>query len=602
MTEITIGDVCRSAFDDAIEAIRRAKNSREEGPVSSRLLYSEMNPIFSFGGNDFNLETAGDLTEIAWHEARSAVRNILLSASILTEKSYIAPANRYEPFALLEINGWTGYVICGSAEDRQFLTPLVEGAKQQRKAPCWKKVRLFRRISLYDPKDVFKWYGNPKARDDSSGYSPNLETITLRDFFKTHFSADDFETFLSEARRYVEAARGIIGYRTVPVPTNEFLRRFKMNLVEGLEKDTKSFALELERDGLKNDQVEIMVKNFVERRRLMALVGTLPFADSFVSSEWFYTVDHKTDALEKTGVVSGYLKSIEQLLRHLTDLAKDEGREISLWKGSDPIPLSSDCDEADKRNLGALQYFLSDNTNRDLFCISNRSRRLLINKLGRWRDDNRNGLFHFDNIHDEGKVDEIRRQTRFLYFLILGGWRREDPAALGMSLENDEQSEPNFNEDLFRRWLENGLAPLAARYWILDKAATIRLYYFIDRNWWCTDHRENGIKKERHWEMLLEICGPDSSNLFDGPPPLYTTKEGYRWVSDDEEILGDMNRARLLASQMLRDSPLFMRRNCPPDLHIFDLDVEAARAIKTNPELFPSSSFKNKRTSRQVPQ
>lgn len=358
MTETTIGDVCRSAFDDAIETIRRGKSSREEGSANSRLLYSEMNPIFSFGGGDLDLETAGGITELAWRETRSAVRNILLSAAILAKIDYIAPANRCEPFALLEKGGWTGYVICGSAEDRWFLSPLVEKARQNGEIPSWGNVRRFRRISLYDPKNVPEWYESPKARDDSSEDAPSLGTVTLRAFFEIHFGSDNFEAFLSEAGRYVETARKIIGYRTVPAPTEEFLERFKAVLVEELREDTEGFALELEQDGLKSDQVEIMVRNFVEGGRLRALVGPLPFADSFVSSEWFYRVDHETDALEKTGVVSGYLKSIEQLLRHLTDLIKDKGRTISLpTKGVTSDSLSQAT--VTKRTGGTWEHFSS---------------------------------------------------------------------------------------------------------------------------------------------------------------------------------------------------------------------------------------------------
>lgn len=599
MTGTTIEDVCRSAFNVALATIRSGKDSRERGPVDMRGLLSDMNPIFRFGGSEFDLETAEGVVDLARRATRCAVRDILLSAAVLAGIPYRAPERLNEPFALLEDCGWTAYVIEKSAEDGMWLAPLLDEARRQGEDPSWGDVRRFRRILLCDPKPTPDARGSAEGRSDPPLADAPVGTMTLRVFFEAFFGAESFDAFLAEAERYGEEARAVIGYRTVPAPTDEFLARFKEGLVHELEGDATCFAEELRRDGLSPDQVELMRRNFVEGGRLRALVGSLPFADSFVSSEWFYKVDHETDALEKTGVVSGYLKSIEQLLRHLTDLAKDEGRKISLWKGSDPVPLSSDCDEADRRNLGALQNFLSDNTNRDLFCVSNRSRRLLIGKLEKWRKDNRNGLFHFDNVHDEDNVKEIRRQTRFLYFLILGSWRRESLVALGAPPEGTEQGEPVFDEESFRRWFEDGLAPLASRQWVLDDAGTVVLYYCIDRDWWRTDRRGDGANRERHWEMRLAVRGQDSGEPFDSQPPLHTAREAYRWVSDDEGVLEDVALARLLASRVLSESPLFERRGKLPGLRVLDFDAEASRTMKAGPGAFPSNSLKSRGIDRK---
>lgn len=604
MTETTVEDVCRSAFDVALETIRRGKDSREGGPVDTRSLLSDMNPIFRFGGTELDLETAEDVVDLARRETRGAVRDILLSTAVLAGIPYRAPESHREPFALSGDRGWTAYVICGSAEDRLWLTPLLKEARQQGEPPSWGDVRRFRRISLYDARPKPNVGESAEGLFGRSDANPPVATITLRMFFDAYFEPGCFDKFLVEAGRYVEEAREVIGYRTVPTPTKGFLARFKEDLARGLKEDVPGFAEELRRDGLRDDQVELMRRNFVERGRLRALVGALPFADSFISSEWFYKVDHETDALEKTGVVSGYLKSIEQLLRHLTDLIKDGGWAISLptKEGFKRFPLSSDCNEVDRRNLGALQFFFGEKSNGDLFCVSNQSRRLLVHKLGRWREENRNGLFHFDNVHDGDKVDEIRRQTRFLYFLILGSWRRESLVALGVSPVCDGQSESHFDEGSFRRWLEDGLAPLASQQWVLDDAATVDLCYYIDRDWWRTDHRGGDSQRERHWEMRLEVRGTSSAELFGGPPPLFAAREVYRWVSDDRGILEDSAHARLLASRVLHESPLFARRESLPDLRVLDSDAEASRAMKANPGIFPSNSLKSTGVDTKRPQ
>ena len=98
--------------------------------------------------------------------------------------------------------------------------------------------------------------------------------------------------------------------------------------------------------------------------------------------------------------------------------------------------------------------------------------------------------------------------------------------------------------------------------------------------------------------MRLEVRGPDSKELFDGRPSLHVAREGYRWISDDENVLEDAARARGLASRVLSESALFERRGELPDLRVLDLDVEASRAVKSDPGLFPSNSFKSRGIDR----
>lgn len=231
--------------------------------------------------------------------------------------------------------------------------------------------------------------------------------------------------------------------------------------------------------------------------------------------------------------------------------------------------------------------------------MDSHSRRLLVSKLGRWRKENRNGLFHFDNIHDEDNVKEIRRQTRFLYFLILGSWGEESLAALGAPSESDEQGEPDFNEESFSRWFEDGLAPLASRQWVLDDAETIALYYCIDRDWRRADRRGDGANRGRHWEMRLEVRGSEADELLAKQSSLHAAREAYRWVSDGEGVLKDAARARLLASRILSESSLFERKGELPNLRLLDLDAEASRTVEADPEAFPSNSFKSRRINGQ---
>lgn len=148
-------------------------------------------------------------------------------------------------------------------------------------------------------------------------------------------------------------------------------------------------------------------------------------------------------------------------------------------------------------------------------------------------------------------------------------------------------SASRFDVDSFRRWFEDGLASLASRQWALDDIETVVLYYCIDRTWWSTDRRDDGANRERHREMRLEVRGQGSKELFDGRPSLHVAREGYRWVSDDDGILEDADRASLLAFRVLNESALFERRGECPDLRVLDLDAEASRAVKASPGALP---------------
>lgn len=52
----------------------------------------------------------------------------------------------------------------------------------------------------------------------------------------------------------------------------------------------------------------------IKRSLYELMIGQSDFADSFISSEWYYDIHTITGVIDETGVVTGYLKSIEQLL------------------------------------------------------------------------------------------------------------------------------------------------------------------------------------------------------------------------------------------------------------------------------------------------
>ena len=67
-------------------------------------------------------------------------------------------------------------------------------------------------------------------------------------------------------------------------------------------------------DSVYQPQIDIMTKNYIDRGRWKAMVGSADFAISFITSEWNYQMYELTENLDLTSIVSGYLKSVEQLI------------------------------------------------------------------------------------------------------------------------------------------------------------------------------------------------------------------------------------------------------------------------------------------------
>ena len=72
----------------------------------------------------------------------------------------------------------------------------------------------------------------------------------------------------------------------------------------------------------------------------------------------------------------------------------------------------------------------------DILEINEYAQTSLIKTIDDWRNKQRNGYFHKDNIHSIDKVNEIREKAFLLYFLILGSCTIKDEqfAELGIDI------------------------------------------------------------------------------------------------------------------------------------------------------------------------
>ena len=131
-----------------------------------------------------------------------------------------------------------------------------------------------------------------------------------------------------------------------------------------------------------------------------------------------------SENLDLTGVICGYLKSIEQLIWAILKLKTEKTFKIkSKWGGQ--VEFSMENEEVIDSTLWALEQVIKNNS--WMIEVNSYARKYMMQVIDEWREKYRNGYFHRDNLQSEAKVKEIRNQTIQLYFLILGGCKiKED--------------------------------------------------------------------------------------------------------------------------------------------------------------------------------
>jgi adenosylcobinamide amidohydrolase len=121
---------------------------------------------------------------------------------------------------------------------------------------------------------------------------------------------DDYDDFKECVGQYNYNAEQKLGITVSAIPTKKAVEKHRAMI----QKELLSYFYKKELQTI-FDEKEIM--NMKERfeKNYVVLISNANFSKSLISSEWYYTLQVKTDAgIEQTAIVAGYLKSIEQLL------------------------------------------------------------------------------------------------------------------------------------------------------------------------------------------------------------------------------------------------------------------------------------------------
>ena len=299
-----------------------------------------------------------------------------------------------------------GIVFCVTDDENNFSAAFLDGQF---------KVDKLTFVKIVDPNE--EWYEYIIADDNRKNLKRGIQIVkvTFREFWEKYFGCDEYDLLVSHINAFNEQARDIIGFSTIVTPTDTALARFRVKTGDMLR--THPYVASIP-NNIYQHQVDIWVKNYIDRGLWRAMVGTSNFAVSFISSEWNYNMYLLTENLDLTGIVAGYMKSVEQLIWAIISFQTKNAFKIKA-KGGGLIEFSAENESLIDSTLGSLEKVFQKNP--WMFDVNDFAKRHIVDAIADWREKHRNGFFHKHNLQSIDKVKEIRNQTLQLYFLILGG-------------------------------------------------------------------------------------------------------------------------------------------------------------------------------------
>lgn len=420
-----------SLFAQALQRIKCVRNPHAANPDFKDMKWDDVRNkvVFDFGGNEHE----------KYERIITAARNISLSCvQIMIIKLGEIYNCEFQPVDV-KIEQKKGSKVYFAIKDQKDKTLLL--FKELEECPGWKikdkePVEIQKAITETDTtscKYIYMVYENAFLQmvghnDDENDPGRGYNLFGIKWFWEHYFSEEEYDRFYEAVIRYISQVNDYIGYTYTKTLGNAALINFRR--ITEHEVSIENYELLLNKDlkdvsgrvlSLGQDNLEKISKQFFEEQVHLILTGNLDFAESLITAEWLYSSMKQAKAIDLTVIGTGYFKAIEQLLYELICLHKDEGRKIKKNRSKDLVPLTQqNIDKKDylDTTLGAMANFYKDNID------------ILRSDIGPAKDyvretifaytKVRNGYFHKHNIHNWEKIDEIRRSTFQLMFLILG--------------------------------------------------------------------------------------------------------------------------------------------------------------------------------------
>ena len=322
-----------------------------------------------------------------------------------------------------------------------------------------------------------EWVARENSQYESHGIA--IRAIGISDFFASQFGEEEYQQFEAQLSTFLKEIYDLVGYRSIKFLSSMNLaaqklvlekklleyasKRMCYTIVDQTKPEVQKY-LYVDGYSFPTNVESTMQSNFTKAGLYKVLLGSAEFAESFVTSEWLFHSLEGTEHYDYTSIISGYLKSVEQLLLQIVKANVDNNCKITLKNNKKgdaiqagvsrytfvfdkkkkgyvfrPIPdgrefkieyIDLEATQMDymDSDLGTFEYFLRNNphiffsqlqqqstVNQKTYCA------IIADMVSCFRAECRNGYFHTHNLKDWDTVVKIRENALMLYTLLLGG-------------------------------------------------------------------------------------------------------------------------------------------------------------------------------------
>ncbi|MBO4869424.1 MAG: kinase [Clostridia bacterium] len=336
-------------------------------------------------------------------------------------------------------------------------------------------------LRTWKPGKSDEWIG--RENEEYKRDNLKLRSLSIESFFTQHFGQEEYMSFAAHIDRYLQEARDIIGYKTIKILSSlGFVSQkeaFEKELAEWdygnysfqiIYKDNEKiskYVKTLSNNTLSESTKQKIKKNYISNKLYMSMIGIKDYAESFITAEWLYNSLKGKKGFDYTSIISGYVKSIEQLIYKIILLnvdnnckitinpnkSNDAKKNITLYKyvkekgfvlyndGSEYVKyLYMDLTSAQinymDSSLGTFEYFLRNN--KSIF-VDETCSEIIAAMVGCFRDEYRNGYFHRHNLKNWDIVEKTRSNAIYLYYVLLGGSIIPDDKKTELGIRNEDE-------------------------------------------------------------------------------------------------------------------------------------------------------------------
>lgn len=317
-------------------------------------------------------------------------------------------------------------------------------------------------LRTWKPGRADEWISRENVQYVAKGQK--LKVISLATFFEQYFGVPEYLDFLSAIDQYLRDAKEITGYKSIKyfstmnlATQKAFLEKmlldwqyksYEFKIIDRTDEKVQKF-LYFSPSLFPKTELDTMERNYISDALYKAMIGSQDFAESFLTSEWLFHSLKELKHFDYTAIISGYLKSIEQLLYKIVMLNVDNNCKITMssagetlskaiknqittykkvrdtWivipiheTGKKYIELTSIQVQYMDSSMGTFEFFLKNNPH--ILVYPERSK-TIADMVSCFRIECRNGFFHTHNLSDWKTVEMVRSNAMYLYFVLLGG-------------------------------------------------------------------------------------------------------------------------------------------------------------------------------------